>query len=312
MYKLDRDHYKQDGTNKYHVNCTELEKNSDSIPVIQNNVIQNRNDITILQSIITEKSITTKQRNIVVKIGKSNKTIEKEFYIGKTLEKINGFINYMCLFTCYDNTFYNIETENNKPLCSAKKDDENLKTILIMPFIFEGSIKKFNWYSDNIIKKTEILKSLLLQVISSIFVSYHSYGFLHNDLHLDNILVKKIKKETLQYSYSDKTFEIKIYGYKSIIMDFENSMLHVDKKGGNIFYWNNIYNLISRISTDLTSENGSKFQVINSRYIISFIEEQMDKKNSYMNTLHLLDMIPKLNFILVPKVNILTYNQNIF
>ena len=152
MNHLDRKHYKPEGANKYHIDCNKLEKNPSIIPIIFNKVIKNQNDTTILQSIITDKSITQNNRNIVVKIGKVNRTIENEYNIGKKLEneKLTGFINYICLFNCYDDTYDNIEKKNNnlESLCSAKKEEENLKTVLIMPYINEGSIKNFKWSKD--------------------------------------------------------------------------------------------------------------------------------------------------------------------
>ena len=107
MNSLNRKHRKPEGANKYHIDCNELEKNPSIIPIIFNKIIKNQNDTTILQSVITDKSITQNNRHIVVKIGKVNRTIEKEFNIGKKLEqeKLNGFINYICLFNCYDNTY---------------------------------------------------------------------------------------------------------------------------------------------------------------------------------------------------------------
>jgi hypothetical protein len=117
MNRLERNHHKPDGSNKYHLDCYELEKNPSSIPIISEKIIKNQGDVTILESIINDTNITSKQKHIVVKIGKINKTIEHEFMIGKFLEKHNlpGFIRYMCLFKCYDDIYQKIEM-NNKPL----------------------------------------------------------------------------------------------------------------------------------------------------------------------------------------------------
>ena len=91
----------------------------------------------------------------------------------------------MCLFNCFDNTYYNIKEDLKKNLCSASHTEENKKVVLIMPFIAEGSIKNFNWIEN----KLDILKSVLSQTIMSLFLAYHKLGFLHNDMHLDNILI---------------------------------------------------------------------------------------------------------------------------
>ena len=40
MNRLERNHHKPDGANKYHINCNELEKNPSLIPVIFNKIIK--------------------------------------------------------------------------------------------------------------------------------------------------------------------------------------------------------------------------------------------------------------------------------
>jgi len=317
MNHLDRKHHKPEGANKYHIDCDELEKNPSIIPVIFNKVIKNKNDTTILQSIITDKSITQKHKNIVVKIGKVNRTIEKEFNIGKKLEegKLTGFINYICLFNCYDNTYDNIEEKNNnlEPLCSAKKKEENLKTVLIMPYINEGSIKNFKWNND----KYDALKSVISQTIMSVFMAYQLCGFLHNDLHLDNILVKKTKKETFNYKFKDEDknkdieINIKSHGYKIVIMDFENSMLVIKDKDGLRTYWSNLLNMIFRLHNDLKNEDNDNIR-IDDLNLISFLQKQESSKGSIMNTFILLDMIKDIKFIIIKQQSKPIYDPNIF
>ena len=326
MNSLDRKHQKLEGANKYHIDCNELEKNPSIIPIIIKNVIQNKNEMTILQSVITDKSITENNRNIVVKIGKVNKTIEKEYKIGKKLEneKLTGFINYICLLNCYDNTYDNLKVDiekksnNIEPLCSAKKKEENLKTVLIMPYINEGSIKNFKWNKE----KYDALKSVILQTIMSVFTAYQLCGFLHNDLHLDNILIKKTKKETFNYKFKnekdkdkDKVIEINIKadGYKIVIMDFENSMINVKDKDGLQGYWSNLLNMMSRIHYDLKNEDGDDVSIFDLSIITYFIEKQKQSKGSIMNTLILLDMIKDAKFIITKQIKSKPiYDPNIY
>ena len=315
MNPLDREHHKLDGANKYHIDCNKLEKNPSIIPIIFNKIIKNKNDTTILQSVITDKSITQNNRQIVVKIGKVNRTIEKEFNIGKKLEegKLTGFINYICLFNCYDNTYDKIEEKSKdiKELCTAKKEEENLKTVLIMPYINEGSIRTFKWNKD----KYDALKSVILQTIMSVFTAYQLCGFVHNDLHLDNILIKKTKKETFNYKFKDdkdKMIDIKTYGYKIVIMDFESSMLVIKNKDGSRTYWNNLFNMMSRLHHDLKNEDSDDIRADNLNNIISFIQNQEISKGSIMNTLILLDMIKETKFIIIKKQSKPIYDPNVY
>jgi hypothetical protein len=310
MNQLHRKHHKPDGANKYHLNCSELEKKSSSISVILEKVIKNKNEVTILESIIKDKSIISKQKHIVVKIGNINKTIEKEYHIGRKLEENNiyGFINYMCLFVCFDDTYIKIDMKEPLSLCSASNEKENKKAILVMPFIQEGSIKNFNWFNAD---KFNILKSIIKQSVISLTLAYNKCGFIHNDLHLDNILLKKTKKETIEYQIDGKNkITIETFGYKAIIMDFDSSMINIDNKSKNgyEYFWKNIYNMISRIETDLKNKQSANISVSNMKNIITYILDQQT-----INIVKLLEMIDMMQFkILEPPRTLPKYNPNVF
>jgi hypothetical protein len=318
MNQLHRKHHKPYGANKYHLNCSELEKNPSSIPVILEKVIKNKNDVTILESIIKDKSIISKQKHIVVKIGKVNKTIEKEYHIGRKLEEnqIYGFIVYMCLFVCFDDTYPKIDMNNSMlSLCSASNEKENNKAILVMPFIQEGSVKNFNWFNGD---KFNILKSIIKQSVISLTLAYNKCGFIHNDLHLDNILLKKTKKQTIEYQMNNNVnnsndkneITIKTFGYKAIIMDFDSSMINIDNKSTNgyEYFWKNIYNMISRLETDLKNKQNESVSVSNMKQIVTYI---LDQKS--INIFKLLEMIDMMKFtVLEPPKTLYKYDPNVF
>jgi hypothetical protein len=310
MNQLERKHHKPDGANKYHINCGELEKNPSSISIILEKVIKNKNDVTILESIIKDKSIISKQKHIVVKIGKVNKTIEKEYHIGRKLEEnqIYGFIVYMCLFVCFDDTYQKIDMNNSMlSLCSASNGKENKKAILVMPFIQEGSVKNFNWFNGD---KFNILKSIIKQSVISLTLAYNKCGFIHNDLHLDNILLKKTKKQTIEYQIDGNEITIKTFGYKAIIMDFDSSMINIDNKSTNgyEYFWKNIYNIISRLETDLKNKQNDSISVSNMKQIVTYI---LDQKS--INIFKLLEMIDMMQFtVLEPPKTLYKYDPNVF
>jgi hypothetical protein len=305
MNNLKRRNYKNDGANKYHIDCLKLEKRVESIEVSIENVIQNVDDVSILRAVLDDDEITKTNRNIVIKIGKVNKTIETEYNTGKILEnaKIIGYINFMCIFHCYDNTFENIKKKQLKKICSGEKTNDQQKSVLIMPFIQYGSIKNFNWTNDNF----DILKSVLQQIIMSSLTAYEKCGFIHNDLHLDNVLLKKTKKDVISYDKKD----IKTCGYKIVIMDFDRSFINIDIESGIDFYWLNLYNVLSRVNTDLDKPNGDKIIMGNITKITSFIENQRINKKSHMNAVKLLDIINDSTFSIIQKPKFV-YNPNIY
>ena len=321
---LEKRYDKVNGGNKYNINCSSLQKHTDTIDIKR--IVKNKSDISILEALIntiTNKNIvnnSSKNKNIVVKISPINRTLEKEYKIGTVLEeiKVPGFIKYMCLFNCFDNTYYNIKEDVKKPLCSAKHTEENKKVVLIMPYIADGSIKNFNWTEH----KLDILKSVLSQSIMSLFLAYHKIGFLHNDIHLDNILIKKTKKQYIDYDYENENnthskhnkIQIPTHGYKIVILDFDSSMINVNKDIAIEFYWSNLENMLSRVNTDLRTKNGDIINMIElAKDILSFISKQKLVKGNYFETLKLLDMINISTIRIIQNpFNNLQYNPNIF
>lgn len=251
IQELERKRYKKNAPIKYHIDC--FEKNADY------ELVCNQTHVSILEAIIE-----TKQPPIVVKIG----TIEKEYHYGKILEnsKIPGYIRYICIFDIPEN-------------------------VLIMPYISEGSLRKFNWNPEYF----DILKSVILQTIMSSFVAYETCGFIHGDFHLDNILLKKTKKREILYG----SRSIPTNGYKIVIMDFDSSWMVEEREMGISLYWINLQNMFSRINTDLRTKTGDVIRMKHHTKIMQIIETNIDKKGKVENTLKLIDKIMMTDFEII-------------
>lgn len=301
IIKLNKKHYKIYGGTKYFIDCSNIIYQSNSI--FPTDILKNINDISIIKAVINYTKHIKKNKNIVIKIAHKDKTNIKEYQTGETLKSINGFIKYICLFNCFDDTynFININKKIPDKICTADNIGNNDNNILIIPFINGSSIRNYKWNLDNI----NILKSLLKQCIISLMYAYIDYGFLHNDLHLDNIMFKKTKTENIKY----KDLEIKTEGYKIVIMDFDLSFIGVDKIDGIEYYWNNLYNLFSRIITDL---NKYITPTKNDDIIISFIRNAGLNKYIPNRTIELLDLIDKLEFKLSIPLTVPIYNPFVY
>jgi serine/threonine protein kinase len=258
IQKLERKRYKKNAPNKYHIDC--FEKNADY------ELVRNQNDVSILEAIIETKQ----QQPIVVKIG----TIEKEYHYGKILEnaKIPGYIRIF-------------ET----PITYIPEN------VLIMPYISEGSLRKFNWTPEYF----DMLKSVILQTIMSSFVAYETCGFIHGDFHLDNILLKKTKKQEIMYTWTNGSTSVPTNGYKIVIMDFDSSWMVEEREMGISLYWINLQNMFSRINTDLRTKTGDVVRMKNHSKIMQFIETNIDKKGKMENTLKLIDKIMMTDFEII-------------
>ena len=297
IIKLNKKHYKINGGSKYFIDCSV----SDSNYIIPTDFLKNTRDISILKAVINYSKFIKKNKHIVIKIAHKDKTNKKEYDISEKLKTINGFIKYTCLFNCFDDTFNYIDINKQIPekICTAENKNDYNNNILIAPYINLGSIRNYKWTLENIY----ILKSLLKQCVISLMEAYINYGFLHNDLHLDNILFKKTKMENIKY----KDIELKSEGYKIVIMDFDSSFIGVDINKEIQIYWNDLYNVFCRIKFDLI-----KIIIpINNNIILNILEYNISKSINPNKTLDLLELIDKLEFSL-PKSTPLKYNPNVF
>lgn len=305
IQELERKGYKKNAPNKYHIDCDYYEKHTDNIHVSE--LVRNKNDISILEAVLSiSEGKQRKPRHIVVKIGRENRTIEKEYDYGKRLEhaKIPGFIRYICIFSCLDDTHRSRNTP--KAICKGTDIPENHKKVLLMPYISEGSLRTFHWTAE----KLPILESAILQAIMSSMVAYMKCGFIHGDFHLDNILLKKTKKREIVYELADgRSVAIPTNGYKIVILDFDSSWMVEEREIGIQMYWLNLQNMISRINTDLRTITGDVIRMKNHPKWMQWIETNIEKKGKVENTLKLLDKIKNFEVMENPLVN-LKYDPN--
>jgi hypothetical protein len=223
------------------------------------NSMSNTNSQKILiecekQTFFTEKSLKSmtdfdksrvlltymnKNEKLIAKIGDNLSNLKQEYEIGQRLEKLRGYIRFLCFFTCTDD-FMRHPNSSNKKLCDSTKN--KTMDVIIMPYYELGSLGDFSWSNENIVELQLCIKQLLLYSI----VNFERYGLIHGDLHAKNILLKKTDNNyPLKYKVGNKTFTIRRSMYDIVIMDFENSMF--DKQDINAFYidFNKFFILLS-------------------------------------------------------------------
>ena len=201
-------------------------------------------------------ALLKKNIQIVVKIGPDK--LKYEYEIGNLLDtlKIPTFLGYICMFNCLDD-FYkmkgksksekNFINSNRSFLC--KKEGEIIN-VLVMQYITNGSIDKYNWNKDNFI----ILKNVIKHIVISILYAALMIGFIHTDAHLGNIMIEKTKRKNIKYGefYS---LEI-IGGIIPVIMDYDRAIIQKDSLDLAL-----VYNDIRKVFSLLDSELKIKFNI---------------------------------------------------
>jgi hypothetical protein len=69
--------------------------------------------------------------------------------------------------------------------------------------------------------------SALFQISAALCVAQQRYGFIHNDLHSENVRVRTVSKKTILYYQTDTgvTLKVPTFGYVFIIIDFGRALL---------------------------------------------------------------------------------------
>jgi hypothetical protein len=120
---------------------------------------------------------------------------------------------------------YDTQYKDCDGFCNKDKSEiENINITLEIMKLYQGSlseyINKFN------LSEVEVLMKQILLCQMHI---YEKIGFLHNDIHLGNILIKIIKEskepEELQYKIRNSTYIIKT-NFKLILSDFDNAIIY--------------------------------------------------------------------------------------
>ena len=230
---------------KYYIECDEMHT-PNRLEIIKLLKEQHDEDSKVLLALLNENE---NKINVVVKMGKTNATIQNEYNISQILDstKCPGFIKFRCLFSCYDKR----GKQNSSKICEAtsstgiRRDVSKTallgsRDLLIMEYFSGGSIESHSWCETDF----HVLRSLLIQILLSCITAYNLTGFIHYDLHLGNVLIKRTKKQITEYEINNVIYEINTNNHIPIIMDFENCTVSQERTTHNQF-WDSIDNTIN-------------------------------------------------------------------
>lgn len=153
-------------------------------------------------------------KDIIIKFGPLSE-IEKEYNFSKLAydNGVSNFIKFLCYFTCNDSevSIRNRDFLKDPTIC---KSDGDIGCI-IMPYYSQGSIDSYRWDRSNF----STLKNVIHQCIFALLYAFEKFNFIHGDLHLANVLLRRSKKSKVMY----EKHIVPVMGLYPIIMDFGKS-----------------------------------------------------------------------------------------
>lgn len=115
----------------------------------------------------------------------------------------------------------------------SEEDDDYIVKLLNIPVI-SLFIEKLDGTLEDYFKEDtyniDILISCFFQISFALAYLQKHYEFLHNDLHINNIMYIKTKEEYLYYNFENKYFKIPTYGVIFKIIDFGRCIFKFKKK----------------------------------------------------------------------------------
>ncbi len=167
---------------------------------------------------------------------------------------------------------------------------ENTFEFLIKSLIerveFKTKFKFLTQIRKNIVIKK--LKAWIFQICAGLACANEKYQFVHNDLHVQNIMGEKTDKKFLYYSQNNVIYKIPTYGYIMKIIDFGRSTFTID----DVYYIGDVFSSDGEAGgqylhpsiTDINSVNPNPAFDL-ARFACSFIEDL--EENKWPNSLDL-------------------------
>lgn len=182
-------------------------------------------------------------------------------------------------FQCEDQLKKYTRRSIKKYLCNGKGDE--LK-VLIMPFYKLGSFKDFPW---NTVEIKNVL-SCVAQIMTAYLHAYNKIGFLHNDCHLGNILIDETTEKEFIYIINDNIIKIPLFGYKIIVMDFENSILDIKRQNTDTLLNSIVLILANCVNTHNKNSNADLYIYKAMRRVSLLVN-----KNNYLEVINIINLL---------------------
>lgn len=160
-----------------------------------------------------------KKENVVVKVTKWNQLLNTE-KIYNIIKESKYVIDIYCFITCNEN-HNNILNEYKDVLGFCSRDiinDNNITINLEIMKKYKHTLKRYENKCN-----LETVKIILQYLLDIQFELFEKYGFVHNDIHLGNIIIEKCDKYLKEFNTFLPT--AKELNFKLYLTDFEDSLI---------------------------------------------------------------------------------------
>ena len=157
------------------------------------------------------------KNKVVVKITK-NLDLLRIKYINYLVQQLPNFPKVYCVLECDENES-NFDANYLKVNGFCNKSSDKFKIILEIMKLYPNKLSE---YKNKL--SIEQIKPILKQLFYALIYAFELRGFIHGDLHIENILINKQKKE-LTYIIDKKEYILKT-DQECIIMDFDKSITY--------------------------------------------------------------------------------------
>lgn len=159
------------------------------------------------------KGIVDKHRIVAVKFGSPGQ-LQEDYDIALRLYQLHipNCLKYYCYFTCQDDLseISNRDFSVKPYLC---KGPGNTIGLTVMPYYELGSVQQYPWKAEEF----AVYLNVLHQAMYALVEMYRLGGYVHPDLHLDNLMMRRTRKTNVVYGER----ELPLNGLYAVVIDFE-------------------------------------------------------------------------------------------